>query len=433
MAMENTMRFLHENVFHDPEDYTRGGVVDTSDKTIYIDDKVLEVTKRQKISRLLLFTETGEGSCPLACSYCFLAKAGVNKKMSEKTLRDAIDWLRAVSRDKTPSIHFFGTEPTKNWHLIELAREYAPEMQMSMTTNGYLLNEERIKWLDENDIRIFIYSIDGSEEHNQYRVTRSGKSSWNRVSKNLQLLLKSKQAQWMTARGSWYPDDYDLVSRFKALEDLGAKSITFIPVVEAPGWDEAKVAQAYIELADYYNGGPSPSKMIEDMIQRIEQGPQSPPGNGCGTGFFSWALSPDGKLSLCQGYEEMEIGTIGSIYEGITNENAFEISRIVDDFHTERDPYPKEECKTCPAYNYCQGTGYCSSNFYLANGTFHVPPDGYCIHLRGQLTGLKYWLSKRQMNDPERNPFMRLFGRKPTEAPTEETAEAAPTLPDPMG
>src|SRR5690606_19707724 len=97
MAMENTMRFLHENVFHDPEDYTRGGVVDTSDKTVYIDDKVLEVTKRQKISRLLLFTETGEGSCPLACSYCFLAKAGVNKKMSEKTLRDAIDWLRAVS------------------------------------------------------------------------------------------------------------------------------------------------------------------------------------------------------------------------------------------------------------------------------------------------------------------------------------------------
>src|SRR5690606_19232756 len=115
---------------------------------------------------------------------------------------------------------------------------YAPDIDISLTTNGYLLNEERIQWLAENDVRIYVYSIDGGPEHNQHRLTRSGKPSWARVAKNLQLLLKTELGQYVTARGTWVPDDYDLVSRYKALEELGASSIAFVPSIE-DDWDEA--------------------------------------------------------------------------------------------------------------------------------------------------------------------------------------------------
>lgn len=365
-------------------------------RTIVTDERTKEIVKKQKISRLLFFTETGEGSCPLACTYCFLAKQGENKKMSVKTLHDAIDWLKEVAVSE-PSLHFFGTEPTKQWDLIVEARRYAPDMPMSMTTNGYLLNDERIKWLDENNIKIFIYSIDGDREDNKRRVTRAGKESFDQVAKNLQKVIKSKQGEWVTARGTWYPEDYDLVKKYKALEELGAKSISFVPVITEE-WDEAKVAEAYRNLGEYYNFGKSPSRFIEQMLSRIQSGPTSHPGNGCGTGFFSWAISPDGRLSLCQGFEEHSIGTIGSIYYGITNTDPFEkISKAIDEFHTEKNPYPKEQCKTCHAYNYCQGVGFCGSENFHGTGQVNVPPDGYCNHLRGMVTALKYWLGQRQM------------------------------------
>lgn len=371
----------------------------TDNPRIHIDEEVLRITREQKISRLIFFTERGEGSCPLACSYCFLAKQGENRVMPLEVMFDAIDWLREVAVEK-PSIYFFGTEPTKQWNHIVMARTYAPDLEIGLTTNGYLLNEERIRWLAENDIRIYVYSIDGGPEHNRHRLTRSGKPSWERVAENLKLLLKTELGQYVTARGTWMPDDYDLVSRYKALEELGARSIVFIPSIEAD-WDEEKVARAYIELADYYKGGKSPSNMIEEAIQRIIQGADSPPGNGCNTGRFAWAVSVDGKLTLCQAYEEHDYGVIGSIYEGITNLKAFEITWAVDDFHTLRNPYPKEQCRTCHAYNHCMGAGFCAEINHEATGNPAVPPDGYCNHLRGMVTGLKYWASLRLKNDPD--------------------------------
>lgn len=371
----------------------------TNNPRIRIDDEVLRITKQQGINRLLFFTERGEGSCPLACSYCFLAKKGENQVMPLEVMFDAIDWLREVAVEP-PSIHFFGTEPTKQWNHIVMARAYAPDMPMSLTTNGYLLNEERIKWLEENDVRIYVYSIDGGPEHNKHRLTPSGKPSWDRVAKNLQLLLKSKLGEFVTARGTWVPDDYDLVSRFKALEELGAKSIAIIPAVDDDRWDEEKVAKAYMDLADYYDGGPSPMRLIEDLIRDILSGRDSPPGNGCGTGYGVWSVTVDGRLAICQAYEEHEYGIIGSIYEGITNPKALEISRIVDSFHTKDNPYPKEACKTCHAYNFCMGTGFCGEINHEATGRPDVPPDGYCKHLRGMVTGAKYWASLRLKKDP---------------------------------
>ena len=53
--------------------------------------------RRQRIHQLLLFTETGAGSCPMACTYCFLAKSGENKKMARSTLHRAIDFLREIA------------------------------------------------------------------------------------------------------------------------------------------------------------------------------------------------------------------------------------------------------------------------------------------------------------------------------------------------
>lgn len=341
---------------------------------------------------------------------CFLAKKGKNQVMPVQVLHDAIDWLREVAVS-SPSIHFFGTEPTKQWDLLVEARRYAPDMPISITTNGYLLNQERIQWLAENNINVPVYSIDGGPEHNVHRVTRSGKPSWNRVAENFKLLMQTRIAEHITARGTWTPDDYDLVSRFKALEALGAKSITFIPVITDPRWDEAKVAQAYAELAGYYEGGRSPCRLIEQLIEKICRGGDDHPDNGCKVGYYSWTVTVDGRLALCHAFEEHREGVIGSIYEGITNLEPFEkISRPVDDFHSIRDPYPKPECRMCHAYRYCMGPGFCAEEIWEATGRPSTPPPGYCAHLRGMVTGLRYWAGLRQRKDP--NSVLNQLGKR---------------------
>jgi uncharacterized protein len=182
-------------------------------------DRTKEIAKEQGLNRLLLFTETGEGSCNMACKYCFLGKSGTNKKMSVEILHKAIDFLNLYAVGE-PSLHFFGTEPLKNWDLILATREYT-NMMISLTTNGVALTKERIDWMDNNNVRVYILSLDGGEEHNVNRILRNGDPAWAVVSRNAQMLLESpKQRSWVTARGTWSGHDYDLVGRFRELEGV---------------------------------------------------------------------------------------------------------------------------------------------------------------------------------------------------------------------
>lgn len=382
--------------------------------------------QRQRIHQLLLFTETGEGSCSMACSYCFLAKRGERKVMARETLFRAIDFLREIAVQR-PSLHFFGTEPLKQWDLIVAAREYAPDMPIGLTTNGHLLNDKRIQWLNEHDVHIYVFSLDGAPEHNQYRVDRKGNPTWPIVARNLQKLLATRQAQWLMVRGTWWPSDYDLVSRFKALLDLGASSIQIVPVVEAT-WDEKRVEQAYLELGEFFGWQWTPSKFINDMIRRVQdEGNVPQAGNGCGVGSNYWAVSPDGTLSLCQMYEErQEIGRIGDIWSGVTNPlPLLAIGDRVNTFHTEANPFPKRtatyDCSRCHAYRHCMGVGWCAGINLAVTGDELVPPDGYCAHLRGMVSACRKWAAKMRELTPH-GPGGILGVRYPVESilPSEE-------------
>lgn len=376
-------------------------------------DKTKQIAKRQGLTRLLLFTETGAGACNMACNYCFLGKEGTNKKMDVETLRKAIDFLNLYAVGE-PSLHFFGTEPLKNWDLIVAAREYT-NMMISLTTNGVALTKERIDWMDNNNVKIYILSLDGGEEHNANRILRNGDTSWAVVSKNAQLLLQSpKQRSWVTARGTWSGHDYDLVGRFGELEGLGFPSIQLVPDVTGP-FERDKVKEAYLELGEYYAWVATPSKFVNDMVTRLmDEENANQEGNKCGTGRGIWAVSPDGSLSLCQLYEESTVGKIGDIWNGIVNEMPFlAISERVNTYHTNVTPYPKPECEGCTAYKHCQGVGWCAGINRQVNGDELVAPDGYCEHLIGMVEALRVWAEKQgeRMPKPKTGILGHLYGR----------------------
>lgn len=364
-------------------------------------DRTREIARAKGLNRLLLFTETGEGSCNMACNYCFLGKSMSWEKMSVEILHKAIDFLNLYTIGE-PSLHFFGTEPLKNWELILAAREYT-NMMISLTTNGVALTKDRVEWMDNNNVKVYLLSLDGGERHNVDRVLRMGEPSWGIVSKNAKLLLESpRQRQWVTARGTWPGRDYDLVGRFKALEELGFTSIQFVPDVTG-NFERVRVKRAYLELGEHYRWGATPSKFINEMVQKlIDEESSRQEGNLCRTGRGIWTVSPDGSLSLCQLYEESAIGKIGDIWNGITNEMPFAaISERVNTFHTTVNPYPKSECEGCTAYKHCQGVGWCAGINRQATGDELVAPGGYCEHLIGMVEACRIWAERQRGRLPK--------------------------------
>lgn len=351
--------------------------------------RLLEFARKMGLKGLTLYTAVGSGSCPMACKYCFLAKSGRKQVLPISTLHYAIDFIHAII-DK-PTLHFFGTEPIMQFDLIREARIYAPDIPISLTTNGYLLDDEKIDWIARNNVRIYVYSIDGGREHNLNRLTIDGKETWDRVIGNLRKLVPS-QGKWITARGTWVPDDYDLVGRYRALEETGVKSITIIPDLYNPHWNEEKVAQAYCKLADYYKGGIPPTKLISQALDRLSSG-NFKSENMCKTGYYSWGMLPNGDLMLCHNGVDTPTWRIGNIFDlmGEVPEEAIEVSKKADNFAPN---FP--QCQDCPARRLCMGIGWCAKLNFDTTGDPITPPESYCIHLRGFATGMRYWLSLRQ-------------------------------------
>lgn len=144
--------------------------------------------------------------CNLTCRYCFVEQNP--HYMTLQTAKDVADWLYQNSLKRKElncpekeikcSIYFFGGEPTLCYDSIivptvKYCQEKYPNIfYFGMTTNGTLLNEEKINFLKENKFSLLL-SIDGAEETQCYNRPCKDKkqNSFKLVEKNIPLLLKN--------------------------------------------------------------------------------------------------------------------------------------------------------------------------------------------------------------------------------------------------
>jgi len=111
--------------------------------------------------------------CETRCTYCNIPKQS-GREMPLETLDAAIELL--FSSDK-PSLElrFFGGEPMMEWeriqHGILKARELCGnrDVRFMITTNGYALTRDRIRWLADHPVHLQL-ALDGlPETHNKHR------------------------------------------------------------------------------------------------------------------------------------------------------------------------------------------------------------------------------------------------------------------------
>ncbi len=137
--------------------------------------------------------------CQMACRYCFLDRR--HPDMTEDVLRKSIDLLLTTPKEEA-ELQFFGGEPLLRFDLIKKAiayaekksREHKKKVRYLLTTNGLLLDREKIAYLRKYPVS-FLVSLDGNvatQASNRPIPGANNKYLLELVLKNIRFLNKIK-------------------------------------------------------------------------------------------------------------------------------------------------------------------------------------------------------------------------------------------------
>ena len=324
--------------------------------------------------------------CNLRCKYCFASTGdfgGARMMMTKEVGRAAIDFvIRESAGRRNIEVDFFGGEPLMNFDtvkdIVEYARakekEFNKHFRFTITTNAILLNDENMKYINENMDNV-VLSIDGRKETNdrmRYRVDGSG--SYDSILPKLIKMAEIRNQQNYYVRGTYTRENLDFSEDVLHLADLGFKQISVEPVVanKDSGFDlrEEDLERLYTE---YENLAKEYAKRFNTdnwfnffhfMID-LSQGPCIAKRlSGCGSGHEYVAVTPEGDIYPCHQFVGNEDFKMGSVFED-------EFNKDIQDTFKNSNVYTKGDCEKCWAKFYCSGG--CAANAYQFNGDINKP------------------------------------------------------------
>jgi len=330
--------------------------------------------------------------CNLKCEYCFASQGhfkGQRSLMSYEVGQKAFDYLVKNSGNRVNlEVDFFGGEPLMNFEVIKKLVDYARSLEkdnnkrfrFTVTTNGVLLDDEIIDYINENMDNV-VLSIDGRKSVNdKMRKTLNDKGSYDVIVNNFKKLIASRKDKDYFARGTYTAYNLDFSEDVKHMRDLGFEHISVEPVVTKPEEKYAltekhveQLKKEYEKLAKMYvNDYKNKDNKFSFFHFNIELdgGPCIYKRSvGCGAGTEYVAVTPEGDFYPCHQFVGETEFIIGNVNDGITNET------VVDKFRNVS-VNDKPICKECWAKYYCSGG--CHANAYNFNKDFKIPYNVGC-------------------------------------------------------
>ena len=330
--------------------------------------------------------------CNLACKYCVYSDAyeqtrnSSKRNMDFKTAKTAIDYYVSLLKEgqrynptRTQSVGFYGGEPLLNFPLIKKCVEYIeveyPDWNFlyTLTTNGTLLNNEKMDFLMEKEFSIGI-SLDGPEnEHNRNRVYKNGKGTFKDIMKNVKRLVNCGYGRCHSLAVFDIKSDLFALNEFFKRRDIPLLTSVTMPKANdgCKFYDqflkddcnkyvklEAKAFQWYLENVQYHSKdfsffdqlfGVTASRTLFSAI--VMMNPESlifPYTGACipGTKLFS---DVEGNLHLCERINQTI--PIGHICTGLDFEK---IAHLMNNYREHLD-----KCPSCGVSHLC-GECYCA-------------------------------------------------------------------------
>ncbi|WP_432401246.1 thioether cross-link-forming SCIFF peptide maturase [Wukongibacter sp. M2B1] len=329
--------------------------------------------------------------CNIRCEYCFASQGdfkGDRSLMSEEVGKKALDLLIENSGNRRNlEVDFFGGEPLLNFDVVKKLVEYGRKREketnknfrFTLTTNGVLLNDEIIEYINENMENV-VLSIDGRKEINdkmRYTINRSG--TYDIILPKIKKMVEARKDKSYYVRGTFTKHNLDFANDVLHLADLGFKNTSVEPVVAEPGMPYELTEKDLPVIYEHYEN------LAKEMIRRekagegfnffhftidLNQGPCVIKRlTGCGAGSEYLAITPQGDLYPCHQFVGNEDFKIGDVDSGIINR---ELGKKFGNAHV----YNKQKCRDCWAKFYCSGG--CHANAFNFNKDINIPYELGC-------------------------------------------------------
>ncbi|MBQ7309182.1 MAG: thioether cross-link-forming SCIFF peptide maturase [Clostridia bacterium] len=323
-------------------------------------------------------------TCNLNCSYCFASQGkyqGERALMSFEVGKRAFDFLIENSGTRRNlEVDFFGGEPMMNFDVVKqlvayarsIEKEHNKNFRFTFTTNGVLLDEEVMDFLNK-EMHNVVLSLDGRKEVNDhFRKNYAGEGSYDTIVPKFQRLVEKRGGKDYYVRGTFTHNNVDFTNDLFHMADLGFTELSMEPVVCPPGDPYALTKEDLPKLFEQYE------ILAKEMLKRKKEGRpftfyhymldlKHGPCiykriTGCGSGTEYMAVTPWGELFPCHQFVGDPKYSLGNIWDGITN------TAVQDEFRG-CNAYARPECKDCWAKLYCSGG--CAANAYHATGSIN--------------------------------------------------------------
>ena len=143
--------------------------------------------------------------CNLKCSYCYLqsgtgTKNSVQNRMTNKVFDDFFDqYITSITKKNSfLNVSFWGGEPLLNFkiikHIVKRVNVYKKkkfgQVDFLIVTNGTLISKKIAEFCKEHNVK-FQITIDGDKKcHDQQRMDKNGKGTYDIILQNIKLLQK---------------------------------------------------------------------------------------------------------------------------------------------------------------------------------------------------------------------------------------------------
>lgn len=357
--------------------------------------------RRQIRSCLQQVTLVVTEDCNLRCNYCIYggsyegSRVHSPRQMSLETARASVDYFAAHSDSSEPplALGFYGGEPLLRFDFIKEIVAYgrarlSHPVLFTVTTNGTLLNEARIRFLHQHDFSIVV-SIDGPPEvHDRNRRFKNGGTgSSATVLRNLRRLkdFDPVYARTMVTANMVLTSPVDLIALDQFVSELGIRPR--ISVLQTFGSALAeqmaphaqgrttgvkrlmeKYASAVIDGSLAQQPIPADHLFARGLygasVRRIhtrQRGADFPAGrfaygNICVPGATKLFVASDGTLYVCDRVDGMPALSLGNIATGV---DEAKVLNLIDQFDTFR----TTTCRDCWAIRLCNMCFFSTCHF----------------------------------------------------------------------
>ncbi|MFA5628027.1 MAG: SPASM domain-containing protein [Thiohalomonadaceae bacterium] len=335
--------------------------------------------------------------CNLRCTYCYADEGeyGQPGKMNKEVVRQTFD--RFFSEGQRHQVTFFGGEPLMNLPVvnktIELADEYRKagkaDIAFNVVTNGTIYSK-KIETLFRDHISDVTFSLDGPKAlQDEQRPSKSGWSSHDKISKNIERLTADTQVNWgirsiVTSQGC---DQVEEI--YRHLNEFGPGGIGLVDAdvpTDHPLYMDDEAYERFVEqivavnrkgLRSFVEGGQPvafeyPFYILFHFVSRTHNLYH------CNAGTNLLAVTAEGDVYPCHRFVGIDEFRMGNVADPALRESA-PFQDIRKRFmHTTVDE--RSGCCDCWARYLCGGS--CDKYSYTEHGDMEPPVERHCHYIK---------------------------------------------------